>query len=202
MITEINKENFRTPELQSFLLEAMKIQKSHFADQNPDEANGFVVTQWSKEEWENLIVGGSRVFILRTMDEKVSAYIIVSPFSDLEDLLREASSEIDLDFGQFHKNEWKYLYQMSVAPGLTQSGLGTELCKTAMKRVGAKGYFADYMVSPWRNQASESFLKRNGFEECGRLTLNSYRNFSSTTWQIVSIKEPSRLSSYGALYEA
>jgi hypothetical protein len=165
----------------------MRIQESHFTKNAPLHANGFVVTRWLLQEWEKLIENGSSLFTLQLENKKVGAYLLLAPYRELETFLEEAKQTLDIDFEKYPKEDWRYIYQVCVTKAQARTGLGTLLGKEALRRTGAKHLFADFLISPWRNQASESILKKNGFQPCCELRLESYRDLTPSIWQIVKL---------------
>lgn len=186
-VLEITTAELSTPNGRRALEAVMAIQRSHVLQaEQQDGSRGFVITVWKEGEWLRLLQTGSRLFVLTGVDGTVQAYTLIAPASEFVQILTEGRYKLEVDFGAVAAEDWRYLYQVSVARGVQGQRLGEALVREAMARAGARRFVSDYLIEPHLNRASQKFCERLGFRPIGRLELESYRGFAPTTWQVVA----------------
>ncbi len=187
VISEITSADFSSDQVDLMLDRAIEIQKNARVSSDSDLVQGFVVTVWDRSEWVRLIHSGSRIFLVLRGDGIVSGYIVVSPMSEFQDLLRAGGTVIDFDASVFKYGVWKYIYQIVIDQGLRRRGLGMALLKHIIGVFKEERFVSDYMIEPHQNKASAVLFETGGFKGIGTLKIGNYRGCSPTTWAVVTL---------------
>lgn len=183
-VISVKFEDYVSSHANKQLMESVPFIQSENRLQSGSEKSSFLITVWTNEEVEGLLKRGSEFLFFQNEKKELIGYIVLSPVTEF--LLQldgnENTFKRDLN-GQ--EQEWIYLYQIALHGRFQGIGVGKAMLNSVLAQ-RKLNFVSDYMVHPKVNIASQRLFEALGFIHSGTLTLESYRGFDPSKWQIVT----------------
>lgn len=178
-MTDISIQLYRGMPAPKVVQEAvLKIQREFIVTRDSQIPEvGFLISQWTLEEFEGLLRNGATLIAARKEDSVVG-YALLAGSDEFQSYLSDTCRYFADKNDKGHLGSL-YLYQIATSKVAIGKGVGKAMLMTAKDLAGQKGLFTDVLAKPVNNQSSLAFFKRSGFYEIGTLYLSSYRDFGA-----------------------